>query len=184
MGEGYETDILSAMADTPKPPRSPLQFAASAVTVGLAFYSGLDLIVPFLLGWVIWGLMQRSKRADRRWISAAFAAPAAFLIWKLMGALLFKVHSIGLPEIALLAVPLLWLLVRPGKPALVFQIAVQGVIIFLFGRFLATLPPLAWGNGGLGIVLADLYFSVATIVFSSLALRRRGEAAAVGEAVV
>jgi len=171
------------MTDATTPARSPLQFAASAVTVALAFYSRLDLIVPFLLGWAIWGLMQRSKRADRRWISAAFAAPAAFLIWKLVGALVFKLHSIGLPEIALLAVPLLWLFVRPGKPALVFQIAVQGVIIFPFCRFLATLPPLAWGNGGLAIVLADLYFSVATVVFSVMAFRRGPEVAAVSAAV-
>jgi hypothetical protein len=171
------------MADTTTPPRSPLLFAASAVTVALAIYSGLELIVPFLLGWAIWGLMQRSKRADRRWISAAFAAPAAFLIWKLLDATVLQRHSFGLSETAMLGVPLLWLFFRPGKPALVFQVAVQAVIMVIFGRFLASFQPLAWGSAGFAMVLADLYFYVATIVFSSLALRRGVEVAAVSEAV-
>ena len=68
------------MLTTSAPSRSPLQFAASAVTVAVAFYARLELVVPFLLAWTIWGLMQRSRVPERRWISAPFAASAAYLI--------------------------------------------------------------------------------------------------------
>ncbi|HEV7505828.1 MAG TPA: hypothetical protein VGS07_13040 [Thermoanaerobaculia bacterium] len=158
------------MPDVSTPARTPLQFAVGAITIVVAIYSRLDLIVPFLLAWVIWGLMQRSKRPDRRWISAAFAVPAAFLLWKIVGGLLWKLHSYGLPEIALLGGILLWLFLRPGKVPLVFQIALHAVVACLFLVFVAPHPN--WGNEGLRGTVADLYFFVGTLGASILALRR------------
>lgn len=157
------------MATPSTPPRTPLQFAIGAVTVALAIYSKLDLVVPFLLTWAIWGLMQRSKRADRRWISMAFAIPAALLLWKIIG-VLWKLQSLGLWEIALLGGPLLWLFLRPGKVPLMLQIALHAIFVCLFVAFLLKLPN--WKYEGLPIRVADFYFFAGTIGASILALRR------------
>jgi hypothetical protein len=157
------------------PSRTPLQFAVGAVTVALAIYSKLDLVAPFLLTWAIWGLMQRSKRPDRRWISMAFAVPAAFLLWKIIG-VFWKLQSLGLPEIVLLSGILLWLFLRPGKVPLVFQIALHAAVVCLFVVYLFKLPN--WRYEGLPNRVADFYFFAGTIGASILALRRGPEIAA------
>jgi hypothetical protein len=154
------------MASTP---RTPLQFAVSAITVALVIYSQLELVVPFLLAWAIWGLMQRSKRPDRRWIAWAFAIPAAFLLWKIVG-LIWKLKSLGLPEIVLLGGLLLWLFLRPGKVPLLFQIALHATVVCLF--LVRVLPYANLGLEGLPGKVADLYFFVGSIGASVLALRR------------
>ncbi|HEV7783704.1 MAG TPA: hypothetical protein VGQ28_00120 [Thermoanaerobaculia bacterium] len=161
--------------------RTALQLAVGAVTVAVAIFSRIELVVPFLLAWAIWWLMQRSKRPDRRWISAAFAVPAAFLLWKIVGGLLWKLHSYGLPEIALLGGILLWLFLRPGKLPLVFQIALHAIVVCLFLVFVVQHPN--WGNEGLRGFVADLYFFVGTLGASLLALLRGPEVAANPQAV-
>ena len=167
------------MADTSAPSRTPLQFAGSAITVVVAIYSRLDLIVPFLMAWAIWGLMQRSKRPDRRWISWAFAIPAAFLLWKIVG-VFWQLKSLGLPEIVLLGGILIWLLLRPGKVPLLFQIALHATVVCLFMVF--VLRHAYWGNEGLRGTVADLYFFACTIGASILALRRGPDVSPAGRA--
>ncbi len=169
------------MPETKTSTRTPLQFAVSVVTVVVALYSRLDLVAPFLMAWAIWGLMQRSKRPDRRWISAAFAVPAAFLLWKLVGGLIIRLHSVGLPEMVLLGGILLWLFLRPGKPPLVFQIALHAVVACIFVVAIIRNP--AWGSEGFRAFVADLYFFIGTIGASILALRRGPEMAASGQTV-
>jgi hypothetical protein len=157
------------MAGASTPSRTPLQFAVIAITVVVAIYSRLDLVAPYVLAWAIWGLMQRSKRPDRRWISWAFAIPAAFLLWKVV-LVIWQLKSLGLPEIALMGGILAWLFFRPGKPPLVFQIALHAVVVCLFLVF--VLRHADWGNEGLRGTVADVYFFIGTIGASILALRR------------
>lgn len=155
-------------AATP-PQRSPLQFAAGALTVALAVFSRYHLVVPFLLAWAIWGGMQRSKRPERRWVAAAFAAPAASLVW-LIAAALLELRALALGQIAILAGALLWLFLRPGKGPLWFQIGYHAVRIAVVAFALFQTP--LTGMPVLRIDVADLYFHAATIVASVLALRR------------
>jgi hypothetical protein len=162
----------------PAPPasiRTSLQFAIGAITVALAIYSKLELVAPFLLTWAIWGLMQRSKRPDRRWISMAFAIPAAFLLWKIID-VFWKLQSLGLPEIVLLSGSLLWLFLRPGKVPLIFQIALHAGIVLMF--LVVVAPHFSSGIERLPTRVADLYFFVGTIGASILAIRRGPEVAA------
>jgi len=163
------------MANPSTSSRTPLQFAVSAITVALAIYSKLELVAPFLLAWAIWGLMQRSKRPDRRWIAMAFAIPAALLLWKIID-VLWKLQSLGLPEIVLLGGTLLWLFLHPGKMPLVFQIALHTGIVLMFLVWVA--PHFRSDSEGLPGRIADLYFFVGTIGASILALRRGPEVAA------
>lgn len=163
------------MAAPPTPTRTPLQFAIGAVTVAVAVFSRTELVVPFLVAWAIWGLMQRSKRTDRRWISWAFAIPAGFVLWKVVGGFLWKLHSLGLPEIGLMAGVLLWLFLRPGKVPLMFQIALHAIVVCLFLVFIALHPN--GGNEGLRGTVADLYFFAGTLGASILAFRRGPETA-------
>jgi hypothetical protein len=167
------------MPTTSTPSRSPLQFAASAVTVAVAIYSRIHLVVPFLLACAIWGLMQRSKRPERRWISAAFAVPAGFVVGLLLVALL-RLSSVALLELIVLSVMPAWLIIRSGRVPLMIQIALQSVLVCLFLASVFRHP--SWGSEVLRIVVADLYFCVATIVASILALRRGpGDAANGGD---
>lgn len=159
--------------------RTPLQFAIGAVTVAVAIYSRLELVAPFLLAWAIWGLMQRSKRPERRWISMAFAIPAAFLLWKVIG-ILWKLQSMGLPEIVLMGGILLWLFLRPGKVPLTFQIALHTIVVCMFVAFVVRHP--AWGGEGSRAFVANLYFFAGTLGASILALRRGPEVTPSGTA--
>jgi hypothetical protein len=169
------------MAAPSTPSRTPLQFAVSAITVVVAIYSKLDLVAPFLLAWAIWGLMQRSKRPDRRWISMAFAIPAAFLLWKII-LVLWKLQSLGLAEIALVGGTLLWLFLHPGKVPLTFQTALHATFVCLWLFFVFRLPQGRYE--GLSARVADLYFFAGTIGASILALRKGPEVPAVSTAAV
>lgn len=170
------------MPTTSDPSRTHLQFAASVVTVAVAFYARIELVVPFLLAWAIWGLTQRSRVPERRWISVPFAASAAYLIWYSVGGLL-KIHSVGLIELFILGLPLVWLFFRPGRASILFVLAVQSVFGCLMIRYLVEvfLHPEAQAAGLRGVVAA-LYFCVVTLGASILALRRQPDVFVVGEA--
>jgi len=163
--------------------RSPLQFAATAVTVAVVFYARIELVVPFLLAWTIWGLMQRSRVPERRWISAPFAASAAYLIWYCVEGLL-KLHSVGLMEIFILGLPLAWLFLQPGKASLLLEMAVQSFFGCLIIRYLVDvfLHP-ALQDPGLRGKVAALYFCVVTLGASIIALRRQPDVSVAREAV-
>lgn len=165
------------------PSRSPLQFAASAVTVAVAFYARLELVVPFLLAWAIWGLMQRSRVPERRWISAPFAASAAYLIWYCVGGLL-ELHSVGLLEIFILGLPLARLFVYPGKVSLLLELAIQSFFGYLVIRYLIEVflqPGLQ--DPRLPGFVAALYFCVVTIGTSIFALRHQPDVPVAEEAI-
>ena len=153
------------------------------MTVAVAFYARIELVVPFLLAWVIWGLMQRSGVPERRWISAPFAAPAAYLIWYCVGGFL-NLHSVGLMEIFILGLPLVWLFFWPGKAPLFLELAVQSFFGCLVIRYLVEiyLHPEAQTAGLRGVVVG-LYFCVVTLGVSILALRRQPDVLVAGEAI-
>src|SRR5262249_10173053 len=128
-------------------------------------------------------LMQRSRVSERRWISAPFAASAAYLIWYGVGGLL-ELHSAGLLEIFILGLPLVWLFVQPGKASLLLELAGPSFFGCLMIRYLVDvfLHPELQAPGLPGKVAA-LYFCVITLGASVIALRRQPDVAVAGEAV-
>jgi hypothetical protein len=172
------------MPTTPASSRSPLQFAAIAVTVAVAFFTRLELVVPFLLAWAIWGLMQRSSVPERRWISAPFAASAASLIWYCVGGLLLMGLSVGVMEIFILGLPVVCLFFRPGKAPLVLEFAVQSFFgCWVIRSLIEVIQQPGLQAPGLRGVIAGLYFCVVTIGTSILALRHQPDVPVAGEVV-
>jgi hypothetical protein len=159
-------------------PREPLKTAVNVITVVVAIYSKLHLVVPYLLAWAFWGLMQRSARADRRWVAWAFAIPAAHLVGMML-AFLFLWRDLGLPETLIVAAPLLWLYCRPSKAALWAQVALSSVLLILLA---SSLFEAFSGTPGSDLVrrvlVAEAYFHVGALGAAGLALfRDRPEAA-------
>lgn len=158
--------------DHPHSPRTPLQTAVNVITVVVALYSRLHLVLPYLLAWVFWGLMQRSARADRRWVAWAFAIPAAHLVGMMLS-FLFLWRTLGLPETLIVGAPILWLYLRPSKAALWAQVVLSSVLLILL---VSSLVEAFSGPSGSDLVrrvlVAEAYFHLGALGAAGLALFR------------
>jgi hypothetical protein len=92
---------------------------AAVVGVVAGLYSGIHLLIPLVLTGLVWWAMRRlfpDRSAD--FVTAA-AVQVGHLLWIAIGLVVIGALTVDLVDIAVLLGGAVWLLARPGLPAVV-----------------------------------------------------------------